>query len=184
MHLAGAGKVDLVNYSTCLHRLTRVMASPTHPSDREKDNCKRGGPERSREGTGHCWTCDLRCWCATAEMACGMDPGTSVLEGSNVMANRANIGGTVGGGGGNKAGEAEDVLGAVAGGGDGRGSVACPLGGQQLRSPKPLPPPLPVPRASLPRDAMVRLLLSSSPLLVGVLKLILTSLNFLVLVLP
>ncbi len=35
MHLAGVGKVNLVNYSTCLHRLARVVASLAHPGDRD-----------------------------------------------------------------------------------------------------------------------------------------------------
>ncbi len=44
-----------------------------------------------------------------------MDLGTSVLEGRNVLSNWAmDIGGMVGGGGGGKLGEAEDILGAIA----------------------------------------------------------------------
>jgi hypothetical protein len=51
-----------------------------------------------------------------AEITCRVDPGTSVLEGSNVLANwAADIGSAVGGGGINKAGEAEDILCAIAG---------------------------------------------------------------------
>ncbi len=33
MHLAGAGRVNLVNFSTCLYGLARVMVSPVHPSN-------------------------------------------------------------------------------------------------------------------------------------------------------
>ncbi len=59
-----------------------------------------------------------------AEMACRVDLGTSVLEGSNVHKNWAmDFGGMVGGGGGNKAGEVEDVLGAIVSGG---GAAAAP----------------------------------------------------------
>jgi hypothetical protein len=48
----------------------------------------------------------------TAEMVCRVDPGMSILEGINVEKNWAtDFGGMVGGGGGDKAGEAEDVLG-------------------------------------------------------------------------
>ncbi len=52
------------------------------------------------------------------EMACGVDPGMSVLEGSDVLANWAtDIGGAVGAGSGYEAGEVEDILGAITGGG-------------------------------------------------------------------
>ncbi len=78
-----------------------------------------------------------------------------------------------------------NVLSIVAGGGGDSGAIASTQGGRQWQSPEPPPPPLPASRASLARDAMARLLLSSPPLsLVGVSKLTLTSLNFLVLVLP
>jgi hypothetical protein len=105
----------------------------------------------------------------TVEMACRVDLGTSVLEGSNIMANWAtDIGSAVGRGGHDKAGEAADVLSAIAGSGGGSGTVASAWGGRQWQSPEPLPPPLPAPWASLPRDTMVRLLLSLLPsLLVG-----------------
>ncbi len=53
-----------------------------------------------------------------------MDPGTPVLEGSDVQKNWAmDFGSVVGGGGGNKAGEAEDVLGAI----PAAGAAAAPL---------------------------------------------------------
>ncbi len=43
--------------------------------------------------------------CAAAEMACGVDPGASILEGSNVKKNWAmDFGGKVGGDGSNEAG--------------------------------------------------------------------------------
>ncbi len=58
------------------------------------------------------------------EMACGVDPGTYVLERSDAQENWAMyFGGMVGKGGGNKAGEAEDILGAIACGGGSSGSI-------------------------------------------------------------
>ena len=121
-----------------------------------------------------------------AEMACRVDPDTSVLEGSNVLANWAtDIGGTVGRGGDKKMGKAEDVLGAIAGGGGSDGAVMSARGQRQRQLHEPPPQPSPMWWASLARDTMARLPLSLSPsLLVGVSKLKLTSLNFLVLVLP
>jgi hypothetical protein len=104
-----------------------------------------------------------------AEMACGVDLGTSVLEereGSNALANWAmDIGGAVGGGSGYEAVEAEDFLGTIGTGGGGSGTVARALGGQRWQSPEPLPPPphLPVLQALPARDAMARLLSSLSP---------------------
>jgi hypothetical protein len=47
MHLAGAGRVNLVHYVTCLHRLARVMALPTHPGDQDNNDCNGDGPERN-----------------------------------------------------------------------------------------------------------------------------------------
>ncbi len=76
-------------------------------------------------------------------------------------------------GGGNKAGEAEDILGTIAGSGGGRGSIASAQDRQQWRLPEPPPLPLPARRASLAREVMARMQLSLSPsFLVGVLKLI------------
>jgi hypothetical protein len=71
----------------------------------------------------------------TAEMACGVDPGASVLEGregSNILANwTTDIGVAVDGGGGNKAGEVEDVLGTIAGDGGSSGAITSARGGRQ-----------------------------------------------------
>jgi hypothetical protein len=64
MHLAGAGRVNSANYSTCLHRLARVVALPTHPGSQDDNNYNGGGPEQSRGGPGHCRTRNLCCWCA------------------------------------------------------------------------------------------------------------------------
>jgi hypothetical protein len=113
--------------------------------------------------------------CATgvpaAEMACKVDPSTSVLEGSEVQENWAtDFCGMAGGGRSNKAGEAEDILGAIAGNGGGIGSIASAWGGWQQRLAKLLPPPLPALQASLASKALARMLLSLLPLLlVGVL---------------
>jgi hypothetical protein len=53
----------------------------------------------------------------TIEMACGVDPGRSVLEGSNILSNWAmDIGSALGGGSGNTAWKVEDILGAIASG--------------------------------------------------------------------
>ncbi len=119
-------------------------------------------------------------------MACGVDPGTSVLEGSGIQENWArDFGSMVGGGGGDKAGERENILGAINGGGGSSGSMASAWGRQHWQSPKPPPLPLLVSQASLAREAMARMLLFSLPsLLVGMLKPIIISLNFLLLVVP
>jgi hypothetical protein len=119
------------------------------------------------------------------EMACRLDQGTSVLEGSNVQKNWAtNFGGVVGEGGGNKDGEAVDVLGTIAGSGGSSGSIATAQGKRQWKLPEHKPPPLPALRASLARKGMVRMSLSSSPSLVGVSTQLIIILNFLALVLP
>jgi hypothetical protein len=66
-----------------------------------------------------------------AEMACGVDWGTSVFGGSNILEHWATEnGGAVGRGSGNKAGEAEDVLSTIPGGGGSSGNVASKQGGR------------------------------------------------------
>ncbi len=109
-----------------------------------------------------------------------MDPGTSVSEGSNVQENWAtDFGGVVGRGGGNKAGEAEDVLDAIAGSRGGSGAILSTWSGRGWQSPEPQPPPLPAWQASLAREVMARMLLSLPlSLLVGVSKIIIVILNF------
>jgi hypothetical protein len=134
MHLAGAGRVKLVNYSTCLHRLARVVALPAHPGGREDKNCDGNGPEQSgvEEGQGAVGPVICTAGVPTAEMDWGMDLGTSALEGSNVQDDWAmDFGSVVGGGGGNEEGEAEDVLGAIIGGGGGSGSIPSAWSGRQ-----------------------------------------------------
>jgi hypothetical protein len=67
----------------------------------------------------------------TLEIACGVDPGTSVFEGSSVLVNWAmGIGGVVGWGSGNKAGEVDNLLSAIAGGGGGSSAIARTRGKQ------------------------------------------------------
>jgi hypothetical protein len=63
-HPADAGRVNLANYSTCLHRLARVAASSMHPGSQDNKDRNGGGPEQSRGGPGSFWTSNLRCWCA------------------------------------------------------------------------------------------------------------------------
>jgi hypothetical protein len=64
MHLAGVGRVNLVNYSTCPHRLARVVVLSTHLVTREDNNCNGGRLEQSGGGPGHCQTHNLSCWSA------------------------------------------------------------------------------------------------------------------------
>jgi hypothetical protein len=70
------------------------------------------GQSRVEEGQGAAGPAICTTHVPAAEMACGVDPGTSVLEGSNIQENWAtDFGGLVGGGGGDKAGvEAETSL--------------------------------------------------------------------------
>jgi hypothetical protein len=144
----------------------------------------------AKEGQGAVRSMICAAGVPAVEMACRVDLGTSVLEGregSNILANWAiDIGGAVGGGSGNKAVEVEDILGTIACGRGSSSAVASALGRWRWRLAELLPPPLPLPalQVSLARDAMARLSSSLSLLLlVGVTTLILTSLNFLVLVL-
>jgi hypothetical protein len=134
MHLVGAGRVNLVNFSTCLHRLTRVAATPAHPFDRDDKDGDGSSLERSRaedsQGTAGPTICAAGV--LAAKMAYGMDPGISILEGSNVLANWAmDIGSVVGGGSGDKVGEAKDILGAIAGSRGGGSAITSTQGGWQ-----------------------------------------------------
>jgi hypothetical protein len=106
-----------------------------------------------------------------ANMACRVNLGTPVsLKRSAVLANwSTDIGGAVGRGSSNNAGEAENVLGAIPGCGGSSSSVMSTRGRWQRQSPKHPPRPLPVLWPSLAREAMVRLSLSLLlSLLVGV----------------
>ncbi len=129
------------------------------------------GQSRAKEGQGAVGPAICTADVPAAEMACGVDLGTSVLErreGSKVLANWAtDI--AVGRGIGDKAVVVENVLGTIASGGGGDCTVASALGGRRRLLPKPPHPPLSVLWVSMARDAMARLLLSSSTLLsVGV----------------
>jgi hypothetical protein len=61
-HLAGAGRVNLVNFSTFPHRLARVVALPAHSHDLDENDSNGNGPEQSGGGPGHCRTRNMRCW--------------------------------------------------------------------------------------------------------------------------
>jgi hypothetical protein len=81
----------------------------------------------------------------------------SVLEGNDIQENWAtDFGGMVGGG--NEAGEAEDVLSATGNRG-GSSSIMSAPGGQQWQLSKPLPPLLPyhASRVSLVREVMAKM---------------------------
>ncbi len=132
-HLAGAGRVNLASYSTCLKRLARVVALPAHtPVAGMTTTAMVVGQCRAEEGQGTVQPVICTAGVPAAEMACGMDPGMSVLEGSSVLTNWAtDISGMVGLGSGDKAGEAEEVLGTIAGSGGGGGAVASAWGGRQ-----------------------------------------------------
>ncbi len=94
------------------------------------------GRSGAEEGQGTVRSAICTAGVPAAEMACGVEPGRSVLERSNVLANWAtDIGCLVGRGGGNLAGEAEDVLSAIADSGGGGGAIASTWGGRQRRSP-------------------------------------------------
>jgi hypothetical protein len=121
-----------------------------------------------------------------AEMACGVDPGTSILEGSKVLANWAmDINGTVGGGGSNKAKEVEDVIVTIAGVEGGGRAIMSAWGGRRKRCSRiPCPHPcLHCGRHWQGHDGKAVVVLIAVLVGRGV-KLILISLNFLVLVAP
>jgi hypothetical protein len=87
---------------------------------------------RAEEGQGTVGPAICAAGVPAAEMACGLDPGTSVLEGSNILANWAtDIGNAGGRGGGNKAREAEEVPGAITSGEGGGSAVASARGRRQ-----------------------------------------------------
>ncbi len=81
MHLAGVGRVNLVNFSTCLHRHTRVVAMPAYPVDWGGNNGNGNRLERSRGGPGRCQTRNLHCWCARIGDGLWGGPGHVCLEG-------------------------------------------------------------------------------------------------------
>ncbi len=177
-HLAGMGRVNLVNFSTCPHRLARVVVLPVHPATGTTMTTTAGGwrgAERRRARVlldpqfalpvclQQRWPAGLtwahRYWRGATSWQTGQQ--TLVAQWEGVVATRP--------------GEVEDVLGTIAGGGGGcvggSHAVASSWGKQQKQLPKPLPPPLPASQASLARDTMARLLLSSFQLLFPLLSL-------------
>jgi hypothetical protein len=185
-HLVGTGSVNLANYSTCRAGLPGWWHCSCIPVVGTITAAMAAGWSRAEEGQGTVGPAICAAGVPAAEMAWGLDLGLSVLEGSNIQENWAmEFGGALGGGSGNKAGEAEDILGAIAGSRGGSGSIASARGKRCWQSPERLPQSSPVLPASLARKEIARmslsLLLSS---LVGVSKPIIFSLNFLVLVLP
>jgi hypothetical protein len=90
------------------------------------------GRSGAEEGRGTVGPAICAAGVPAVEMACGVDPGTSVLEGSNIQKNWAtDFGGVVGGGGSNKAREVEDVLGAIVSREGGSGSIVTAQGGRR-----------------------------------------------------
>ncbi len=174
MHLACTSRVNLVNFSSCLHRLPGWRYCPRTLATVTATMAMAMGQSGAEEGQGTFGPAICAAHVPAAKMACGVDPSTSILEWSDVQKNWAtDFGGVVGGGrgGGNKAGDPKEVLCTIAGGGGGNSSIATARGGWRWRLPKPLPLPLPALQASLARDAMARMLLSLLPSsLVGVSK--------------
>jgi hypothetical protein len=96
------------------------------------------GQSRVEEGQGTVGLAIYAAGVPAAEMACGVDPDTSVLERSNILSNWAtDIGNKVSGGGGDKTGEAEDILGTIVGSGGQLfhlSAQACQSGGNACAS--------------------------------------------------
>ena len=160
-HLAGAGRVNSVNFSTCLHRLAKIASANNNGGNSGDDD-----PEKRRARA----LSDPRfalLVCSMAEMACGVDPNTSVRAGNDILASwTKDVDGTLGGGSSaalieDEMEEADDVLDAIANGG---GGVANARGGRRRLSPSSSASSsssLSSSRASLAREAMARL--SPSP---------------------
>jgi hypothetical protein len=85
------------------------------------------GQSGAREGQGAVRPAICTAGVPAAEMACRVDPGTSVVGGRDIQNNWAtDFGSMVSGGGCDEAREAEDILGAITSGGGNRGSdVSC-----------------------------------------------------------
>jgi hypothetical protein len=62
---------------------------PVHPSDQDDNDGNGGRPEQSRAEEGQVAVRPAICTAGApaADMACRVDPGTSILEGSDVLAN-------------------------------------------------------------------------------------------------
>jgi hypothetical protein len=94
------------------------------------------GQSRAEEGQGAVGPAICAAHVPAVEMACGMDRDV------------------VGRGGGNKAWEPEDILGAITGSRGSSGTITIAQGGQQWQSPKLPPLPLTVLQASLARKGL------------------------------
>jgi hypothetical protein len=81
-HLAGACRVNSANYSTCLHRLARatlvVRTIMTVMAESQSG---------AEEGQGAVGPAICHAGVPAVEMACGVDPGTLVLEESDIQKN-------------------------------------------------------------------------------------------------
>ncbi len=101
------------------------------------------GQSRAEEGQGAVGSAICAAHVPAVEMACGVDPGTSVLEGSNFQKNWVmDFDRVVGGGGSNKAWEPIDLLGAITSGWGGSGSITtAPGAGSDGNHPSPHPCP-------------------------------------------
>jgi hypothetical protein len=155
-HLAGAGRINSVNFSTCLHRLAKIVSSTTTP---EKSDNGDVDPERKRARA----LSDPRfalLVCSMAEMACGVDPTISVREGNEVLAGWSSLFDAAVGCGAvaddDEMDEADDVLDAIANG----GGIISNARSKQRRSSS--SKTTSSSRASLARNAMARLSSSSS----------------------
>ena len=122
-HLAGANKLNSVNFSTCLHRLARFAARGSYSSTPSNSNTNNNQSNDARKQV----LSDPRfalLVCSMAEMASGVDASTSVKVGNELVVQRWRremCGGNLEGDG---MREADDVLNDIVGLSDsgGRGS--------------------------------------------------------------
>ncbi len=149
-HLVGAGRVNSANYSTCLHRLSRVVALPAHPCGQDNKDCDGGETEQSGGGQGRCWTHNLCCWCARSGDGLQGGPrhvsfgGEGRPEKLGTELWRCGEGGVVA----TRPGRQGMSLAPLPAG---SGSIATARGGRRWQLPEPKPPPSPALRASLAR---------------------------------
>eukprot|EP00985_Skeletonema_marinoi_P001291 scaffold517_cov140-Skeletonema_marinoi.AAC.4 len=117
-HLAGANKLNSVNFSTCLHRLARFAAKGSYSSTPSTSNMNQNDARKQVLS-------DPRfalLVCSMAEMASGVDASTSVKMGNEMVLQQWRVKCGNGGGDGEGMREADDVLndivGLSSGGGD------------------------------------------------------------------
>ena len=101
-HLAGANKVNSVNFSTCLHRLARFASSNNnnnnyyHQGRGQQHNNRQHQQQQNNKNEGSNNSVDERTKvlsdprfallvCSMAEMACGIDSNVSVKFGNDVI---------------------------------------------------------------------------------------------------